>query len=325
MLNLINRNLVLIALSLIFLCSCTMVRVDLGPRQAPFEEKTIKGKGPGKVLQINLSGVIMMTPQRGGASPWSYRESMVANLTEQLELAAEDDDVKAVVIQIDSPGGSVTASDVIHHQISEYKKKTGNKVVASLMGTATSGGYYVALSSDHISALPTTVTGSIGVISLKLNFAGLLDKFGVQAVAVKSAPYKDMWSPFRPAEPEERRIMQNMIDQMFARFKTVLKEGRPNLTDAQAKKAANAQIFTAAEALELGLIDEIGYPEQAFAKAKELAGLKEAKLIRYQRPGAYKPNIYSQYEDADVLIDPREMMQIVSPQLMYLWLPGLQN
>lgn len=316
------RSLLLLVLTVLVMTGCTLVEVNLGPKFAPFEERTIAGSGRAKVLLVDVSGVIFMGNESVPSTPLAKREDMVARLTEELELARSDKDIKALIVRIDSPGGTVSASDVLYHQIRQYREETGNKATAAMMGVATSGGYYTAVAADRIVALPTTVTGSIGVISLKLNISGLMDKYGVKAEAIKSAPLKDIWSPFRPANPEERKIMQNMIDRLFDRFKTVVRQGRPNMTADQFERAITARIFTADEALELGLIDKIGYPEDAFTEAKAMAGLEEARLVVYHRPGAYRPNFYSHAGISGV-----EAMDLFSmlerPSFMYLWAPGL--
>lgn len=274
---------------------------------------------------IDISGVMFESGHRHMAPPWSARGNMPARLTEELDRARKDPQVKALLVKINSPGGPVSTADIIYHQIKRYRKETGVKTVAVLMGVAASGGYYAALAADKIVALPTTITGSIGVISLRLNLAGLMDRYGVKAEAVKSAPLKDMWSPFRPASPQERRIMQGMIDEFFARFKSLVKENRPGMSPAQLKRATNAQVFTASQALELGLIDGLAYPDEAFETAFKLAGLEEARLVAYHRPGAYRANVYAQGRPSWAGPDMAELLGLAgAPQFMYLWLPGLR-
>ena len=304
--------------------ACTFIEVNLGPKTAPLLERTLMGEGEAKVLLVDISGV-MLTGKPGRSIFFQGGEDMVTRLAEELDRAAEDPDIKALLVRIDSPGGAVTVADQMHHLLLRHKSKTKTKLVACLMGVAASGGYYVALAADRIVAQPTTVTGSIGVISLQLNVSGLMGKLGVKAEAVKSAPLKDMWSPFKPATDEERRIMQELIDELFTRFKTVVRQGRPGMTPEQYKQAVTARVFTAGQALKLGLVDGLAYPEEAFEAAKEMAGVTEAKLVTYHRPGAYRPNIYAgdpmglfrgRVQDFPYLAG--------TPQLMYLWLPGIQ-
>ncbi len=305
------------------LTGCTLLRVELGPGADPLEEKIISGSGRDKVLLVDITGVMARKGSGLLSLPWSKKEDMVARLAEELEMARQDKNIKALLVRIDSPGGTVAASDLIYHQIKEYSRETKTKVVASMMGTAASGGYYAALAGDKIYALPTTVTGSIGVISLKLNAAGLMKKLGLETETVKSAPLKDMWSPFKPADEDARRIMQDLIDELFQRFKSLVKKERPRMTPKQLERATSAQIFTARQALELGLIDKIGYPEEAFEEAKRLAGLDKAKLMTYQRPGGNRASIYSQGAPATSLSVTDTLLPDGARQFMYIWLPGL--
>ncbi|RLC20161.1 MAG: signal peptide peptidase SppA [Deltaproteobacteria bacterium] len=310
---------------LILLSSCTLVQVNLGPRTAPFKEHTITGSGPDKVLLVSISGLMMEGRPRLPGPPWSVREDQTARLAEELGRARQDPGVKALVVKINSPGGTVSAADIMRHQIESFRKETGAKVVASLMGVAASGGYYVALAADKIVALPTTITGSIGVISLKLNLAGLMSRYGVETETVKSAPLKDMWSPFRPASLKERRIMQGLIDEFFQRFKALVQESRPGMSAAKLERAAGAQVFTAAQALDLGLIDKVAYPEEAFEMAKKMAGLEKARLVVYHRPGTPRPGIYAQSAASMAGLDAAALLGLAgAPRLMYLWLPGLR-
>jgi protease-4 len=304
--------------------ACTLVNVDLGPSTDPFEERTVAGEGADKVLLINIAGVLMEgRTQPLSLSPWAAGENLISRLTEELDKAEKDQRVKALVLKINSPGGSVAASDLIRHQIERFAEKRKIKVVAQFTSVAASGGYYVATAADSIVALPSTTTGSIGVIAVKLDLSGLMGRYGVAAEVVKSAALKDMWSPFKPAGPEERRAMQTMIDEMFEQFKAVVREGRPNITDEQLKRATTGEIFPASKALELGLIDRVGYPEDAFEEAKKLAGLKQARLVVYHRPGAHRPNVYAQAPQIDSGPESSDLFSISAvPQLMYLWLPA---
>lgn len=302
--------------------ACTLLQVNVGPRMAALEERTVAGTGEVKVLMVDIAGLMFSSPGRP-STPWAPGEDMAARLAEELDRAASDPRIKGLLVKINSPGGAVATADVLYHQIKVFRRKTSAPVVAMMMNVAASGGCYAALAADRIVALPTTVTGSIGVISAKLNLAGLMSRYGVESEAVKSAPLKDMWSPFRPASPEERQIMQHLIDDLFDRFKTVLQENRPNMTADQLRRAATAQVFTAAQALELGLIDQIGYPEDAFDAVKRMIGIDDARLVVYHRPGAHRATIYAQSPSVQGP-DPAEILGLTAaPQLMYLWLPGL--
>ena len=319
-------SVLILSLAVMAFSSCTLVNVDLGPRMAPLQERTIMGEGTGKVLMVDVSGVLLSGYQVPGGGLLSRSEDMTTRLAEELDKAAEDESVKALLLRVDSPGGTVAASDIIYHQIMEFKKKTGAKVVVSMQGIAASGGYYVSMSGDKILAMPGTLTGSVGVIMANLNLSGLLNKYGVSSQVVKSGIYKDIWSPFRPVTPEEKQVMQSIINDMFGRFEALVKKGRPNLTADQLARATTARLFTGNQALALGLVDGIGYLEDAFEEAKNFAGLDQARLVVYHRPGAYKPNVYAQAPNVGGVSDVSPLLSLLAgtPQVMYMWLPAMQ-
>ena len=301
--------------------ACTLVQVNLGPSREPLEESVVMGRGSAKVVLLEVSGVLLEDDPGQGVTPWSGRPGLLDRLAEELSLAEKDEAVKALLVKIDSPGGTVSASDMIYHQLVAHRDKTGHKIVVCLMGLAASGGYYAALAGDRILALPTATTGSIGVISLKLNLAGLMERYGIQAETVKSGPHKDMWSLFRPAGEDEQKLMQSLVDDFFGRFKSLVREKRTGMSEEQLETAFDGRIMSADRALELGLIDGLAYPEEAYAAAKELAGVEEAKLVAYHRPGARRSNIYAGAQAART--EPSGLpIPSPGPRLMYLWLPG---
>jgi protease-4 len=252
---------------------------------------------------------------------------MVATFKEELTKAAKDEKIKAVVVRINSPGGTVTASDILYHELREFKLKKKVPVIASMMDVAASGGYYLAMASDSVMVHPSTVTGSIGVIMLTVNARGLLEKVGVEANAITSGPRKDMGSPFRVMTAEERGIFQSVIDSFYHRFLAVVQEGRPNLSAEQIKKLADGRIYSGDQAKAAGLIDEIGYLDDAIEMAKKKAGLTEARVVTYGRRGEYQNNIYSRLFGTSAGItglanlDLLTMVRGGTPQFMYLWMP----
>ncbi|MGQ0811751.1 MAG: signal peptide peptidase SppA [Nitrospiraceae bacterium] len=299
------------------------ITINLLPSPAPLEEVQVAGSGDGKVLLLDLSGVI--SSQEGdGFMP---RPSLVATLKEELTRAARDEKVKAVVIRINSPGGTVTASDIMYHELRTFKANRKIPIIASIMDVGASGGYYIAAASDAIVAHPSSVTGSIGVIMLTVNARGLLEKVGVEATAVTSGPRKDMGSPFRAMTPEEREIFQSVIDAFYQRFLAVVQEGRPNLAPQQIKKLADGRIYAGEQAKALGLVDDIGYLDEAIDTAKKRAGLAEAKVVTYRRPGEYQNNIYTRLFAPSAGLTSLAHLDLMSlvrggtPQFMYLWMP----
>jgi protease-4 len=217
----------------------------------------------------------------------SGEEGMVGDIKEQLARASRDEAVKAIVIAIDSPGGEVTASDVIHHAIVTTKKKSGVPVVASLGPLAASGGYYVAAGADWIVAHRTTITGSIGVIFHLWNYRGLMDKVGVKPMVYKSGKMKDMLSPEKlesEITAEEKEVAQRLVMRDYDRFIEVVAEGR-RMKAAELKAGlADGRVWSGAEALEHKFVDQLGYFEDAVAKAKSLAKIEKARLVKYEAP-----------------------------------------
>ncbi|MEE9205217.1 MAG: signal peptide peptidase SppA [Nitrospirales bacterium] len=316
----VQRGVVLLAIAGL-VCGC--VTINLLPMPGPLEEKQLSGSGSGKVLVIELSGLI------SSEEPELFleRPSVVAQIIEELSRAAEDPEVKAIVLRINSPGGTVTASDVLHHELKEFKAKRNIPIVAWIMDVGASGGYYVAVAGDKIVAHPASVTGSLGVIMLTINAEGLLQKIGIEATAVTSGPKKDMGSPFRAMTEEELAIFQGVVSSFYERFLTVVDEGRPNLSGDQVRKLADGRIYTGEQAMALGLVDSLGYLEDAIELAKQEAGLSEARVVTYRRPGEYHHNIYSRLIGGGTIwtglanLDLLALVRGRTPQFMYLWMP----
>jgi len=281
----------LLPILLLTLSGCFVIKVNLAPEIQPLEEQTIAGEGKDKIVLMDITGVI--AGEDAGSILGGRKEpGMLARVREQLDRARLDKNVKALVLRINSPGGGVTASDTLYHEIKKFKDETGVKVVAHVLETGTSGAYYAALAADRITAQPTSITGSIGVTMLRIDATGLMQKIGVQALQISSGAEKGMGSPFRPVSDEERKIFQDMIDSMYGRFVSVVAEGR-KMDPERVRKLADGRIYTSREAKETGLIDQIGYLEDAFKQAKVLANLERATIVTYLRPGEYRPNIYS--------------------------------
>jgi protease-4 len=301
------------------------VTVNIIPQVQPVQEKVIEGEGRDKVLLVDISGFISNNEVSGGLGPG--KPSMVARVKEELRKAAKDSDLKGVVLRIDSPGGTVTASDLIHHEIMEFKKEKEVPVYASIMSLGTSGGYYIASAADKIYAHPTAVTGSIGVITVKFNIEGLMQKVGVQEYTIKSGELKDFFSIFKPATEEELRVMQGIIDNMYGRFLTVVEEGRSgSLSREQITALADGRPYTAEQALDAKLIDGIKYLDGTIEAMKDANGMEEARVVVYRRPGAYKDNIYSALGpqsagSVNIRIDADTLMRARGVEFMYLWSP----
>lgn len=200
------------------------------------------------------------------------------DLMQQLAKARQDPSIKAVLIRINSPGGSPTASQEIGDEI-DLIKKSGKKVVVSMGDVAASGGYWIAAKADKIVANSTSLTGSIGVIMSTQNLQGLYNKLGIQQGAIKSAPYKDIGSPNRPMTPEEVRILQGMIDDIYNQFIDVVAAGR-HLDRQRVKQLADGRVFTGRQAKAVGLVDELGNFNYAVRYTGKLAGIKGTPGIK---------------------------------------------
>ena len=302
---------------------CAYVNLSLLSEPGPLREKVVDGEGDAKILLLDVTGIISEEKRR--SMGLRQEGSMVDEFREALKKAGRDGKIAGLVVRINSPGGTVTASDILRHEILEYKRKTGVRVVACMMDTAASGGYYVASAADEIVAHPTTITGSIGVIAMKFNVQGLLGKIGVEAEAVKSGDKKDLLSPFRPATEEEKKIVQTVIDQLHGRFVDVIVEGRKPLTREAVLKLADGRIYTASQALELGLVDRVAYLDGAIEGLKSALNLRKASVVVYHRPGTYKGSIYSGAGGNTTVVNllPQDLESLL-PQgmrFMYLWSP----
>jgi protease-4 len=272
------------------------------------------------VLLVDLAGVLAEEPLFTFES--RPQVPLLARVREELEKAADDESVRAVVLRINSPGGTVTASDILHHEVGRFKARRKVPVVAAILDVGASGGYYVALAADRIVAHPTTVTGSIGVLMLTVNSGGLLEKIGVSTSYITSGRYKDMGNPFRGLTPDERAIFQEVIDRLHGRFVALVAKGR-GLDEARVRTLADGRIYTAEEALTLGLVDRIGYLEDAIALARQSAGLREAKVVTYHRPRQYRATIYSGGEPPAPSPGALDLVRLVAsgPRFLYLWWP----
>lgn len=289
----------------------------------PLNEYTLEGEGDAKIVLVNVNGFLQDQPKTGLLRS---RPGSVQELVSHLKLAAEDEDVKAVVVKINSPGGTTTASDILFRELMKHREKTGQKIVAVMMDVAASGGYYTALAADEIIAHPTTVTGSVGVIFMRPKVHELMGKIGVEVEITKSGTDKDMGSPFRATTPEEARLFQGIIDDMAARFHMLVRERR-HPTNANMDVIKTARVFTATQAKKLGLVDKIGYLDDAFAEARKLAGVKDARVVAYRRDAYPEDNPYNTMSASQPvkasLVD-LGASHLLPPQagFYYLWTPG---
>ncbi len=242
-------------------------------------ETVIGGTGADKILIIPLKGVIT-----GQSTKKLFQDapSIVESIKQQLEQAQDDNDVKAVILEINSPGGGITASDIIYNEVLEFKEKTNKKVIVCMQDVAASGAYYISAAADKIISHPTTITGSIGVIMPLINIANLIEKYGIEDNSIKSGDMKSIGSPFNKMSDDERKVLNDIVDEMYTRFLNIIAVGR-NMEIEDVRKLADGRIYTGNQALDNGLVDQLGYIEDAITLAKDITGLKEARIIKYKR------------------------------------------
>lgn len=284
--------------SLFFVSGCFTPIIDFGflGRVSPLSEVTISGDAQAKLVMLEVSGVISFK-QEG----WSFggqQPSLISRLHEALSLAAADPDVKGLILRIRSPGGGVAASETLYHLVSDWKRETHKPVVAFIQGVAASGGYYVAMAADRVIAHPSSITGSIGVIMPGFNVSGLMERFGVADQSLTSGAFKDSGSSLRPMRQDERAQLQSVIDDLHDRFVDVVDKGRPDLDRSSVEKLSDGRIFSARQALAVGLVDEIGHLGDAIERARQLSGFSHAKVIAYREAGKPVNNIYSDISSA---------------------------
>lgn len=277
-----------------------------------------------KVLLVDVSGVI--SEEMGGGFFSSELTCSPAYIKAVLNKATEDESVKAVVLRVDSPGGTVSASETIAREIALFRETTGIPVIAQVTGLGCSGAYYLSAGCDAINAQPSSIIGSIGVIAIFPKYRKLADKVGFDEVVVKSGAMKDIGSGMRDMTEEERAVMQGLIDSNYNDFLDWIETNRPEIGPRSAlKKLADGRIYTSAQALESRLVDNICFLDESLALVKEAAGLKDAKLVTYGYTESADYNLYTPATRAnpmklDVKLPPA--LQARRPGFYFLWMPG---
>ncbi len=318
-----KRAVLLVSAVAAALAACSpQIRLDL-LGEDKLQEVVLRPSPAGdKVLMIDIDGTISSALETGFLS---REKSVVARVSERLERAAADPWVKAVILRLDTPGGEVTASDIIYNEILRFKERTGRPVIGLMMSVAASGGYYIASACDLIVAHPSTLTGSIGVISIFPSVESLMSKVGVKVNIIKSGPAKDSGSPFRDMTEDEKKMFQEIIDEYYEGFLAVVAKGRKGKIAAESLRTiADGRVYTAPQALKLGLIDGVGYFDDAFGKARDLASIERAKLVSYTYYPKTKTNIYAQQLGGFSPLEAKvveSMLGALKSGFYYLWLP----
>ncbi len=302
---------------------CT-VNVDvLGKHTDPLKEYVLDGSGSDKILIIPVRGFLSESPREGLVS---QSPGVVQSVSSMLHKAADDDNIKAIVLLINSPGGTVTAADILYHELTQYRSEHDITMVACIMSVGASGGYFVSLAADTIIAHPTSIVGSVGTIFITPKVQGLMDKLGVGAEVTKSGELKDMGTPFRASTPEEHQLVQSMIDGLNSRFLKLVKTRR-NESRSAMDDISRAGVYTAKQAQENGLIDSIGYMDDALKIAAHKAGLGDTpKVIMYRRHKINDDTYFNPEASASMksLIDLGSVGSAVGMEagLYHLWMPG---
>lgn len=288
--------------------------------------ETVVSRDPGlfvsaKVAVIDVDGLLFN--QRDGGF-FGSGENPVSLFIEKLGAAQADPNVRAVVLRLNSPGGGVTASDLMYRRLIEFKEKRKIPVIAMIEDVGASGAYYVACGADSIIVTPTSVTGSIGVIVQTFSLAGTMAKLGIEARAVTSGPMKDMASPFKPLDDADRKVIQEIVTEFHNRFIDTVAAGRPKMTRDAVAALADGRIYTGTQAVANGLADSTGDVEAAIKQAREKAGLRAAKVVMYDRSWGYKANVYSASPLGGMQMNllnlsAADVAAWLRPQFLYLW------
>lgn len=325
------RRLAVWLFGLVLLQGCGMPSLLITPVQNTNElnETTVqdgKGLSPSKIAIVEVEGMLINARTGGLLQPTENKLSLFA---QQLEQAEKDVMVKAVVLRINSPGGTVTCSDNMYEMIKAFRAKTHKPVIASAQEVCASGAYYLACGSDVIVANPTSVVGSVGVIMNTLDVSGTMAKLGIRSEAITSGPMKDMGSPFKPLDPGAREVMQGMINDYYQRFLSVVTTNRVALRDEATRKATtDGRVFSGEQALKYGMVDKLGRLEDAIELAKQMSNSPNARVIMYKRPYGYSGSIYAQQStpepqaNVNVLhLDLPETGLLLPRGFYYLWEP----
>lgn len=291
----------------------------------PLMEMPVEGRGcdqGAKIAILDVDGLLLNENLTG---PLSAGENPVDLFRERLDAAAADATVCAVVVRINSPGGGVTATDIMWRELQNYRERTHKPVVTCLMDLGCGGAYYLATASDVILAHPTTITGGIGVVLNVYNLQDFLGLFNIVSQSIKAGKNIDMGNVLEALAPETKTMLQSMADEFHQRFQEIVKRHRPEVDPAKGA-TFDGRVFTAPQALERKLIDRIGYLEDALVIARELAGQPQARAVLFHRcgdpartPYAITPNVPVHSTFLPVSVPGVERNRL--PTFLYLWQP----
>jgi protease-4 len=275
--------------------------------QRGFTEEVIQaGPKTTKIAVVRVHGLI------------DYEQA--EDVRKQLKRAREDNRVKGLIVRVNSPGGTISHSDQIHHEILKCRQEANKPVVAFMQSVAASGGYYVSVGSDKIVAEPTVITGSIGVILGHFVLRDLFEKkLGIEPHIITAGEKKDWPSVFEPFTDEQQEYLRDrLIDPAYQRFLQVVAKGRVDLTFADVRRLADGSIYGAQQAHDEKLIDKVGYLDEAIQMAMSLAGVEEAQVVEYRKPFSLTSLLNAQNKSI-FKVDRSALLELGTPQRLYLW------
>ncbi|MEE9367878.1 MAG: signal peptide peptidase SppA [Pontiella sp.] len=263
-----------------------------------------------KVVRIALTGVIM----RGGNDTlFGYEPDMVEVLLSQIRAATIDEEVKAIILEVDSPGGAVTPSDEIYAALEQFKQDDEDRLImVFIRDLGASGAYYAAMAGDYIMAEPTAIVGSVGVIMQTLNMKELGVKLGLSSVTIASGENKDMLNPFEDVDPQHIAMLQELVDSMQDRFASIVETSR----GLESRELLDGRVFNVKQAMKYGLIDGVGYWQNAVDELKFQMNVEELYIVRYYEQQGFWDNLMS-----SKIPSLPGLSALHSPRLMYLWKP----
>ncbi|MGE7660999.1 signal peptide peptidase SppA [Peribacillus sp. NPDC097197] len=293
---------------------------DFFASDSGFYEEVIEGEDPTNVIAVlDVEGTIQDTGEASLLSSETYNHR---DFMDKLQMAEENDNIKGIILRVNSPGGGVVESAEIYDKILDIKK-VKKPVYVSMGSMAASGGYYISAPADKIFASPETMTGSLGVIMQGYNYEKLAEKYGVEFETIKSGTYKDIMSPTREMTNDERKILQNMIDNSYDQFVKIIANGR-GMSEKEVRKIADGRIYDGRQAKEVHLIDDFGHLDDVIAAMKNDIGQKNAQVIRYTGEAGLG-SLFSMGaqkilgNDVETAVLTKILSSSNSPRLMYLY------
>ena len=310
-------------------CSNRTVQIDLVPSNPEIKQQLIEPSGAwfntNKIAIVSISGMIANGYE---SSLFSSGNNPVNDLRDTLDNISQDSSVKAVILRMDTPGGTVTASQMMYDDILAFKNKTHVPVIASMMDVCASGGFYVSCAADYQMAYSTTITGSIGVIVQLFNVHRLIDRWGIDAPVFVSGPNKDTGSPFQPMSDSSKALIQHFVDQFYAQFVAIVKKSHPQVNPADWPTLTDGRPITGADAADYHLINSVGTLDDAIALAKKMAHIQNADIVLYARDNQNASSIYSHNQTPaaqsqsnlfNVDLSDFDVSSLLHPTFLYMW------